>query len=201
MFHAGTLFYPIITTFAWRPFSGTGGNVQISACSLITWSLLRWTCKAKKIRGLLHRRFYNNGPVLPYFNSTSPSLGPILIMPQPSGPLPCISKDKIELQNVHKFACSRTMGQQLPRSHGTCWPSNTWMPKAVNWTQSSVQDYQQTVLLWWRNIHHAPRNLVLNCPFTRTNSYFYLLVPQTIFHWNKLDSSIYCLCFFSSCLK
>ena len=37
--------------------------------------------------------------------------------------------------------------------------------------------------------HHAPHNLVLNRPFARTNSYF---VPQTIFHWNKLDSSIVC---------
>ena len=27
----------------------------------------------------------------------------------------------------------------------------------------------------------------LNRPFTRTNSYFYSFVPQTIFHWNKLD--------------
>ena len=40
--------------------------------------------------------------------------------------------------------------------------------------------------------HHAPHNLVLNHPFARTNSYFYSFVPQTIFHCNRLDSSIVC---------
>ena len=32
--------YPIFTTFAWRPFSGTVGNVQVSGCT-ITWSFLK----------------------------------------------------------------------------------------------------------------------------------------------------------------
>ena len=41
--------------------------------------------KARKILGLLYRRFYNNARVVLYFNSTSPLLGPISIMPQPSG--------------------------------------------------------------------------------------------------------------------
>ena len=40
--------------------------------------------------------------------------------------------------------------------------------------------------------HHAPHNLVLNRPFARTNSYFYSFVPQSIFYWNALDSSIVC---------
>ena len=65
----------------------------------------------------------------------------------------------------------------------------------------TVQDHQQTVLLWWKNFHrkhfchHAPHNLVLNRPFTRTNSHFYSFVPQSIFHWNKLDLSIVCASF------
>ena len=33
---------------------------------------------------------------------------------------------------------------------------------------------------------------VLNRPFARTNSYFCSFVPQSIFYWNTLDSSIVC---------
>ena len=40
--------------------------------------------------------------------------------------------------------------------------------------------------------HHAPHNLVLNRAFASTNSYFYSFVPQSIFYWNVLDSSIVC---------
>ena len=61
--------------------------------------------KARKILGLLYRRFYNNAPVLLYFNSTPPLLGPISIMPQPSGPPPYLYKDITKLENVQKFAC------------------------------------------------------------------------------------------------
>ena len=42
--------------------------------------------------------------------------------------------------------------------------------------------------------HHAPHNLVLNRPFARTNSSFYSFVPQSIFYWNKLYSSILQVC-------
>ena len=36
--------------------------------------------------------------------------------------------------------------------------------------------------------HYAPHNLVLNCPFARTNSYFYSFVPQSILYWIHLLS-------------
>ena len=74
------------------------------------------------------------------------------------------------------------------------------MSKAGNITQSAVQDYQQTVCYFDETTftvstslsHHAPHNLVLKRPFARTNSYFDSFVPPTIFHWNRLDSSIVC---------
>ena len=36
--------YSIITTFAWKLFSGTGGNIRVFGCCLIRRSLLEQTC-------------------------------------------------------------------------------------------------------------------------------------------------------------
>ena len=164
LFYAGKLYLPIITTFAWRPFSGTGGNVQVSGCSFITWSLMGWRCSMQSVVRLGRSLAFSTEDstitlrvVLLYFSSTSPSLGPILIMTH-LVPL-AISKGKTELENVRKICMLQgywTMGQQWPPR--TCWPSNTWMPKAGNLTRFTVQDYQQTVLLWWNNFHrkHFP---------------------------------------------
>lgn len=44
--------------------------------------------------------------------------------------------------------------------------------------------------------HHAPHNVVLNCPFART---IYSFVHQSIFYWNKLivcASSVHDKCTF-----
>ena len=78
--------------------------------------------KARKILGLLYRRFYNNAPgsallqlyislVRPHLDYASAIWSPYL------------SKDKTELENVPKFCMPHgywTLGQQLPRSPGTC---------------------------------------------------------------------------------
>ena len=49
---------------------------------------------------------------------------------------------------------------------------------------------QNTFTVSTSSSHHAPHNLVLNCPIARTNSYFYSFVPQS--RINYLNSSIVC---------
>ena len=107
-----------------------------------------------------------------------------------------LSKEKIELENIQKKCMPHgywTMGQQLLRSSGTCWPSNAWMSKVGNFgsvysTRSSTNCYfnQETFTTSTSLSHHAPHSLVLNRPFARTNSYFYSFVPQSIFYWIHL---------------
>ena len=83
----------------------------------------------RKILGLLYRRFYNNAPgsaILQLYIS----LVRLHLDYASAIWSPYLSKDKTKLENVQKFACYWTMRQQLPRSPRTCWPSNTWMPKA-----------------------------------------------------------------------
>ena len=97
LFHAENCIYSIFTTFAWRPFSGTGGMFTYLGVLLshdLSWGEhVRAICsKARKILSLLYRRFYNNAPsstvvctLLQLYISLV--IGPIWIMPQPSGPL------------------------------------------------------------------------------------------------------------------
>ena len=111
LFRVENCIYSIFTTFAWRPFSGTDGNVQVSRCSPVTWGEhVQAICsKARKILGLLYRRFYNNTPI-----STLLQLYISLVRPHLDYASaiwsPYLSKDKIELENIQKFACRMAPG-------------------------------------------------------------------------------------------
>ena len=157
--------------------------------------------KARKILGLLYRRFYNNAPgsallqlyislVRPHLDYASAIWSPYL------------SKDKTELENVQKFACRMATGlwdsgyqdllelADLPSLE--CRRLETRLSLLYKIINKLCYFDETTFTVSTSLSHHAPHNLVLNRPFARTNSYFYSFVPQTMFHWNKLDSSIVC---------
>ena len=157
--------------------------------------------KARKILGLLYRRFYNNAP-----SSTLLQLYISLVRPHLDYASaiwsPYLTKDKIELENIQKFACRMATGLwdtsyqdllelvDLPTLE--CRRLETRLCLLYNIIYKLYCFNQSTFTLSTSLSHHAPHNLVLNRPFARTNSYFYSFVPQSIFYWNALDSSIVC---------
>ena len=156
--------------------------------------------KARKILGLLYRRFYNNTP-----SSTLLQLYISLVRPHLDYASaiwsPYLTKDKIELENIQKFAFRMATG---------LWDTSYQDLELVDLPTLECQRLETRLCLLYKIIyklcyfnqstftvstslsHHAPHNLVLNHPFARTNSYFHSFVPQSIFYWNALDSSIVC---------
>jgi len=61
--------------------------------------------KARKILGLLHRRFNNNAPRTPFQLYTSLVHAATLIMPWLAIWSPHLKKDKVALENIQKSVC------------------------------------------------------------------------------------------------
>ena len=157
--------------------------------------------KARKILGLLYRRFYNNAPsnslVQLYLSLVRPHLDyASAIWP------PHVKKDKIALENVQKFAC-----RMATRSWDSSYQD---LLDFVDLPSLECRRLETRLCLLYKIIyklcyfddgiftpstsltHHALHNIVLNRPFARTKSYFYSFVPHTISLWNNLDSSFVC---------
>ena len=143
------------------------------------------TSQARKILGLLYRRFYNNfsgnSLLQLYFSFVRPHLdyaSAILWSPH-------LKKDKEALENVQKFAC-----QMATRA----WDSSSVdLLTFVNLSTLEHHRLMFSLCLLYRIIHklcyfdegvfnvstsishHGPHHLVLNQPFAHTNSYFSLL--------------------------
>ena len=156
----------------------------------LTWGEhVQSTCKkARKILGLLYRRFYNNAPgnsllqlylslVRPHLDYASAVWSPYLI------------KDKAALESVQKFACHMAT---------TSWDSSYQdLLDLVDLPTLECRRLETRLCLLYKIIynlcyfdegvftlrtslsHHVPHNLVLNHPFARINSYFYSFVPHT----------------------
>ena len=151
--------------------------------------------KAKKILGLLYRRFYNHAE-----GDTLKQLYLSLIRPHLEYACPVwdphTMKDKVLLEDVQKFAFRMATKQwdsgyqdlldimnvlsladrrlQLRLSllykivHGMCYfPSDIFCPR-TNYS------------------HRTNHSLVIDQPYARTNAYFYSFVPHTISAWNSL---------------
>ena len=127
--------------------------------------------KARKILGLLYRRFYNNAP-----SSTLLQLYTSLVRPHLDYALaiwfPYLSKDKMELEHVQKFAWRMATGL-WDRSYQdllelVAWPSNTWISKAGNSALSTttLQDYLQIVPACYFNPEHFHRKHFPKSPCT-----------------------------------
>ena len=99
-----------------------------------------------------------------------------------------ISRDDPKLENIQKFACRMATG---------LWDSSYQdLLELVDLPTLECRRLETRLCLLYKIIyklcyfnpetftvstslsHHAPHNLVLNCPFARTNSYFYSFVPQ-----------------------
>ena len=157
--------------------------------------------KARKILGLLYRRFYNNAPsnslVQLYLSLVRPHLDYASAIWSPH-----VKKDKIALENVQKLAC-----RMATRSWDSSYKD---VLDFVDLPSLECRRLETRLCLLYKIIyklcyfddgiitpstsltHHALHNLVLNRPFARTNSYFYSFVPYTISLWNNLDSSFVC---------
>ena len=135
--------------------------------------------KARKILGLLYSRFYNNATgsyslVRPHLDYAS------AIWP------PYLGKDKIELENVQKLACRMATGLwdssyqdllelvDLPILE--CRRLETRLSLLYKIINKLCYFDEGTFTVSTSLSHHAPHHLVLNCPFARTNSYFYSFV-------------------------
>ena len=154
--------------------------------------------KARKILGLLYRRFYNNAPsnslVQLYLSLVRPHLDYASAIWSPH-----VKKDKIALENVQKFAC-----RMATRSWDSSYQD---VLDFVDLPSLECRRLETRLCLLYKIIyklcyfddgiitpltHHALHNIVLNRPFARTNSNFYSFVPYTISLWNNLDSSFVC---------
>ena len=155
--------------------------------------------KARKILGLLYRRFYNNAPgdslLQLYLSLVRPHLDYASTVWSPH-----LMKHKIALENVQKFAC---------RMATKIWDSSYQdLLELVNLPTLEHRRLETRLCLLYRithklcyfddNIfthstslsHHARHNLTLSQPFAHTNSYLYSFVPHTISYWNKLNPTL-----------
>ena len=122
--------------------------------------------KARKILGLLYRRFYNNAPsnslVQLYLSLVRPHLDYASAM------------DFVDLPSLECRRLETRLCLLYKIIYKLCYFDDGIFTPSTSLT------------------HHALHNIVLNCPFARTNSYFYSFVPYTISLWNNLDSSFVC---------
>ena len=164
--------------------------------------------KARKILGLLYRRFYNNTSsdsfVQLYLSLVRPHLDYASALWSPY-----LKKDVSALENVQKLACRMATrlwdsGYQdllscvsLPSlEHRRLETRLCTLYKIINnlcYFENGIITLSTTPLSY-----RANHNLVFNRPFARTNSYFYSFVPYTISLWNNLDSSLVCASSISS---
>ena len=121
---------------------------------------------------------------------------------------PHLKKDKDILEKIQKFAC-----HMATRS----WESGyLHILHFVDLPSLGSQRLQARLSLLYKIIyklcyfdegifipntsgtHHVRHNLVPNCLFARTNTYFYTFVPHSISFWNNLDPSLVCSSFVSA---
>ena len=150
--------------------------------------------------GLLYRRFYSNVSSDSCFQLYLFLVRPLL--KYASAVWSAHVKDKDVLENIQKFAC--------------CMITRLWesgylhLLHLVGLSSLECCRLQARLSLLYKNIHqlchfdegiftlstsathHANHNLVVNCPFARTNAYFYSFVSRSISIWNNLDSSFVC---------
>ena len=157
--------------------------------------------KARRILGLLYRRFYNNTSgdsfIQLYLSLVRPHLDYASALWSPH-----LKKDITVLENVQKLAC-----RMATRS----WESSYQdLLNCVGFSSLEYRRLETRLCTLYKIIynlcyfehgiftlsttlsHRAHQNLVLNRPFARTNSHFYSFVPHTISIWNDLDSSVIC---------
>ncbi len=175
----------------------------------LTWGEhVQSTCsKARKILGLLYRRFYNNAPgttlLQLYLSLVRPHLDYASAIRSPY-----LRKDKVALESVQKFVC-----RMATRSWDSSYQD---LLELVDLPTLECRRLETRLCLLYKIIynlcyfdngvfalrtshsHHVSTSQpCLNHPFARTN-YFYSFVPQTTSYWNNLDSSIVCASSFRS---
>ena len=159
------------------------------------------TCaKARKIPGLLYRRFSNftpgNSILQLYLSLVRPHLDYAASIWSPY-----LTKDKILLENIQKFACrmaTRTWDSsyqdllelvELPTlEHRRLETRLCLLYKIIH--NLCYFDFDNIFTLSTSLSHHASHHFVLDRPFACTNFYFYSFVPHTISLWNSLNPSI-----------
>ena len=127
-------------------------------------------------------------------NSTSPSLGPISIMPQPSGPT------KLNLRTLKTSACRMATGlwdssyQDLLELVDLPTLECRWLETRLCLLYKIINKLcyfdDGTFTVSTSLSHHAPHNLVLNRPFART------VISILLFLKPSSTGFVYRLCFF-----
>ena len=155
--------------------------------------------KARRILGLLYRRFYNNC-------SGDSLLQLYLLLVRlhldyaSAVWSPHLKKDRDALESIQKFACRMATRAwdssyhdllglvDLPYLEHRRLMTRLCLLYRIVYKLCYFEDNVFTLNTSPR--HHAPHSLVLNQPFAHTNSYSFSFVPHTISYWNKLCSPL-----------
>ena len=158
--------------------------------------------KARKILGLLYRRFYQfcNSDVLQqlYVSLVRPHLEYACHVWAPH-----TSKDITELENVQKFACKMATRQWSGMQYEQLLSSTNLPSLERRRTEQRLCHLFKIVhkLIYFPTNVIVPReepfynlrsfnNSCLYQPFARTDSFYYSFVPYTVSLWNKLPETI-----------
>ena len=162
----------------------------------LTWSghTMMVCNKARKILGLIYRKFYNassNTLLQLYISSVRPHL-------EYASPVwsPHLAKDTDLIEGVQKFAL-RIASKQWSKSYYDLLRyfkiptlekrrNDARLVKIIHkycYFPGNIFDF--ITLPLHQNLH----SLTLNLPFTRTNAFTYSFIPFTIKLWNQLDST------------
>ena len=167
----------------------------------LSWSphIVNICSKARKVLGLLYRRFYGYAD-----NDTLKQLYLSLVRPHLDYACqiwdPHLAKDKVQLENVQKFACKLASRQwdagyqelldlfELPTLEERRLELKLGLLFKMLHKMCYFPEDSFTAL---RN--YCPRRnahcLQLSVPFAHTNSYMYSFFPHAMNHWNSLDTS------------
>ena len=169
------------------------------SCDL-SWSLhiQTITSRARKVVGLLYRKFYNFSPpavlLCLYLSLVRPLLEYASVVWSPY-----LKKDILQLENVQKFGLH--MANKLwayPYDYVLCRSQlhSLEIRRTIAHLCTLFMLFHQlgyaecTVSLRSNRSHQTSHHLSLCQPFCRTNLYYYSFLPYTLSLWNQLDSSV-----------
>lgn len=166
----------------------------------LSWSthIQSITAKARKVLGLLYRKFYNFSPpdvlVHLYLSLVRPLLEYAAVVWSPH-----LKKNILELENVQKFGLRMaTKLWQYPYEYVLQRTQITTLENRRNIARlcelfkiiHKISCTECTVNLKPIHSHRTSHHLTLCRPFCHTNLHYYSFLPFAVFLWNNLDSSV-----------